>query len=90
MEVGKFLNEVGLAQFTELKRAGQYRYKLTYKKPKDTERILNASKLLKNNNYKAFIPRMLQETTGLIKNIPTSIKDIEILRFGLSDSKMRI
>lgn len=85
MEVGKFLHEMKLDQFSELKRAGQYRYKLTFKTPKDTEPILNATSTLKNNNYKAFIPKMLLETTGIIKNVPTSITEHEIYQNAIAD-----
>lgn len=87
MEVGKFLHDTGLDQFTELKRAGQYRYKLIYKKPKDAEKLLNATQLLKNNNYRAFIPRMLLETTGIIKNVPISLTEKEIYQNTISDKK---
>lgn len=75
MEVGKFLHDAGLDQFTELKQAGQYRYKLIYKKPKDTEKLLNATQLLKNNTYRAFILRMLLETTGIINQVPISLTE---------------
>lgn len=88
MEVGKFLHETKLDQFTELKRAGQYRYKLTYKRPKDTENILNATQTLNNNNYRAFIPKMLLETTGIITNIPTSITEREIFQNAISEKKI--
>lgn len=88
MEVGKFLHDTHLDQFTELKRAGQYRYKMTYKKPQDTEKILNATSLLKNNNYKAFIPKMLTETTGVIKDIPTSFTEREIRLNAICDKKI--
>ncbi|XP_062541497.1 uncharacterized protein LOC134209536 [Armigeres subalbatus] len=88
MEVGKFLYEVKLDQFAELKRAGQYRYKLTYKKPQDTEKILNSAPLLKENNYRAFIPKMLTETTGVIKDVPTSLTEHEIYEKIISSKKV--
>lgn len=88
MEVGKFLFEMNLDQFTELKRAGQYRYKLTYKKPQDTEKILNSAKILKEYNYRAFIPKMLTETTGVINQIPTSLTEREIYEKIISTKKV--
>lgn len=88
MEVGKFLYDIGLNQFTELKRAGQYRYKLIYKNPKDAEKILNSTQTLKNNNYKAFIPRMLLETTGIIKNVPISLTEKDIYHNTISAKKI--
>lgn len=88
MEVGKFLHQAGLDQFTQLKRAGQYRYKLIYKQPKDAEKILNSTQTLKQNNYKAFIPQMLLETTGIIKNVPTSLTEQELFQNTTSDKKI--
>lgn len=88
MEVGKFLHDLNLDQFCELKRAGQYRYKLIYKIPQDTEKILNATSLLRNNNYKAYIPKMLTETTGVIKDIPTSFTDSEIRMNAVCNKKI--
>ncbi|XP_062716003.1 uncharacterized protein LOC134291801 [Aedes albopictus] len=88
MEVGKFLHEVELDQFNELRRAGQYRYKLIYKNPKDAEKILNSTHILKQNNYKAFIPRMLLETTGIIKQVPTTLTEKEIFQNTISEKKI--
>lgn len=88
MEVGKFLHDAGLDQFQELKRAGQYRYKLMYKKPKHAEKILNATQILKQKNYKATIPKMLLETTGIVKNVPTSFTEKEIYQNMISDKKI--
>lgn len=88
MEVGKFLHEMKLDQFAELKRAGQYRYKLTYRKPQDTEKILNSATQLRENNYRAFIPKMLTETTGVIKDVPISLTEKEIFETIISSKKV--
>lgn len=88
MEVGKFLHDTKLDQFAELKKAGQYRYKLVYKKPQDTEKILNNTAFLKKYNYKVYIPKMLTETTGVIKDVSPKLTEQEIRINAISDKKI--
>lgn len=79
MLLAKILHNVGIKQYKELKSAGYGRFRITFNKPKDAEVLLNSTLLKENFKFNIYIPNMLKQTIGVVRNVPPTITDDEIV-----------
>lgn len=79
MEIAKLLQNIKITQYKELKPAGHNRYKITFDNPRHAENLINSKILTETYKYKIYVPKMYQETIGVIRDVPPSFSDQEIL-----------
>lgn len=89
MEVAKLLHNIKITNYTELKPAGKFRYKITFNNPRHAENLINSKILTETYKYKIYVPKMYQETIGVIRNIPPTITDQELLD-NLESNRIKI
>lgn len=78
MEIAKLLNNIKV-KYAELNKAGKNRFKITFDNPKHAETLINSKILTEQFNYKVFVPTMFKETIGVVRNVPPTISEKEIL-----------
>lgn len=79
MLLAKILHNVGIKHYKELKSAGFGRFRITFNKPKDAEVLLNSALLRDNFKINIYIPNVLKQTIGVVRNVPPTISEEEIL-----------
>lgn len=79
MEIAKLLMNIKITNYKELKPAGNSRYKITFDNPRHAENLINSKILTDSYKYKIYVPKMYQETIGVIRDIPLSFSDKELL-----------
>ncbi|XP_055608087.1 probable serine/threonine-protein kinase MARK-A [Uranotaenia lowii] len=79
MEIAKMLKNIEIKTYKELTQAGRGRFKITFEKPSHAEQLLNSKLLKEIYNYKVYTPKMYQTSYGVIKGIPLSLSNQEIL-----------
>lgn len=89
MEMARILHALKITEYSELKPAGRARYKITFNNPRHAEKLINCHILKESYNYKIYVPNMLKETIGVLRNIPPTIPNDEILN-NLKDQSLPI
>lgn len=79
MELARTLHNIKITNYTELKTAGKNRYRITFANPKHAENLINSKILKETFKYKIYVPAMFKETIGVVRDIPPSIPEQEIL-----------
>lgn len=79
MEIAKLLKNIKVDRYTELKKAGKNRFKISFENPRHAESLINSKILTEQFNYKVFVPTMFKETIGVVRNVPPTISEKEIL-----------
>lgn len=79
MEIAKMLHNIGIKNYKELKFAGQGRFRVTFSRPREAEDLINSKLLTEEFKYKVYVPNMLKESIGIVRNVPPSLTDDEIL-----------
>ncbi|XP_062538587.1 uncharacterized protein LOC134206865 [Armigeres subalbatus] len=90
MEIAKILHNIGIKNYKELKFAGQGRYRITFNRPREAEDLLNSKLLSEEFKYKVYVPNMLKESIGIIRNVPPSLTETEILNNIQTGGKKKI
>lgn len=78
MEIAKLLTNIKIT-YQELVQAGRNRFKITFANPRHAEQLINSKVLTDDYKYRIFVPTMYQETIGVIRNVPPSISESELL-----------
>lgn len=78
MEIAKLLHNIKITNYNELKPAGKFRYKITFNNPRHAENLINSKILTETYKYKIYVPKMFQETIGVVRNIPPTITEEEL------------
>lgn len=79
MEVARLLYSLKITDYSELKPAGRARFKITFPNPRNAEQLINSRILKETYKYKIYVPNMYKQTIGVIRNIPPTIPDEELL-----------
>lgn len=79
MEVAKMLHNIGIKNYKELKFAGQGRYRVSFNRPKEAEDLINSRLLTEEFKYRVYVPNMLKESVGVVRNVAPSLSEEEIL-----------
>lgn len=78
MEIAKILHNIGIKNYKELKFAGQGRYRISFNRAREAEDLINSKLLADEFHYKVYVPNMLKQSIGVVRNIPPSLTDTEI------------
>lgn len=90
MELAKILNNIGIKDYKELKSAGQGRYRITFNRPRDAEMLINSKLLTEEFKHKVYVPNMLKESIGIIRRVPISLTEEEILDNIKTDNNQKV
>lgn len=88
MEIARLLRNIKIT-YQELVKAGKNRFKITFANPRHAEQLINSQVLIDDFKYKIFVPTMFKETIGVIRNVPPSIPESEILA-NLESERIKI
>lgn len=88
MEIARLLHNIKIT-YQELVQAGRNRYKITFANPRHAEQLINSKVLTEDFKYKIYVPTMYKETIGIVKDIPPSIPESELLA-NLESERIKI
>lgn len=88
MEIARLLRNIKVT-YKDLVKAGRNRFKIIFENPRHAEPLINSRVLIEDFKYKIFVPTMYKETIGVIRNVPPSISESEILN-NLESDRIKI
>lgn len=76
---GQILKRMHITSVTELKKTNKNRIMLTLKDKKEANKLINNVNLTKLHQIKSFIPKSFVVTVGVIRDVPLSLTDEELM-----------
>lgn len=89
MEVAKMLQNIGVKNYREMKSVGRGRFQITYDKPREAEQLINSKLLTDEFGYTVFVPGRFKESIGVVRNVPPTLNEDEILN-NISSGNIQI
>lgn len=84
MELAKILYSCGIKEYRELKMAGNGRFRISFDRPRQAEALINSKLLKEEFKLHIYVPNMMKESIGVVRSVPPSLTDAEILENTLA------
>lgn len=77
VDVGKCLKSKNIKGFQDIQMIGKFRFKVTFETAAEANKLVRVD--LQDDNLKCYVPQMLKQTLGIIKDVPWKYEDRELL-----------
>lgn len=88
MEIARILRNIKIT-YQNLVQAGRNRFKITFANPRHAEQLINSKIITEEFKYNIYVPTMYKETIGVVRNVPPSIPESELLA-NIDSERIRI
>lgn len=90
MEVAKMLKNIGVTKYSAMKGVGRGKFQISFEKPRDAEQLLNSTLLKESFGYSIFVPMGFKESIGVVRDIPPSITENEIMENMVCGNNIKV